>query len=184
MEVCDAEPKLKIKLEKIDHVHVERRPSLEIDEISVIESVRSNTPEKRLKMDTNEYNKKDADISVIDANKIISSVDYNIGSFVVLKEDYDNGGDPPIWKIDSNSLLQKFVPFEEDGLTLYKNTAVYSGWSLTARTKYYRISVINKSKSYNRKDLIVQFRKDLVIRENQTEESAILEKKNGGLKKR
>lgn len=35
-------------------------------------------------------------------------------------------GDPHVWKIDGKALLQKYIPFEQDGKTLYKNTSVVS----------------------------------------------------------
>lgn len=35
-------------------------------------------------------------------------------------------GNPHVWKIDGKALLQKYVPFEQDGKTLYKNTSVVS----------------------------------------------------------
>jgi pre-rRNA-processing protein TSR3 len=51
---------------------------------------------------------------------------FQSGAFVVLKTDFQNGGDPPIWKIDGKALLQKYIPFEQDGKTLYKNTSTVS----------------------------------------------------------
>lgn len=47
------------------------------------------------------------------------------GSFVVLKEDWNKMTDPPIWRVDTASLVQKFIPIEHNGITLYKSTAVY-----------------------------------------------------------
>lgn len=44
----------------------------------------------------------------------------------MLKSDFNNGGDPPIWKIDGKALLQKYIPFEQEGKTLYRNTSVVS----------------------------------------------------------
>lgn len=35
-------------------------------------------------------------------------------------------GNPPVWKIDGKALLQKYIPFTQDGKTLYKNTSVVS----------------------------------------------------------
>jgi len=35
-------------------------------------------------------------------------------------------GNPPVWKIDGKALLQKYVPFKQDGKVLYKNTSVVS----------------------------------------------------------
>jgi len=35
-------------------------------------------------------------------------------------------GNPPVWKIDGKALLQKYIPFKQDGKVLYKNTSVVS----------------------------------------------------------
>lgn len=51
---------------------------------------------------------------------------FQSGSFVVLKSDFHNSEEPPIWKIDGKALLQKYAPFQRDGKTLYKNTSVVS----------------------------------------------------------
>lgn len=49
------------------------------------------------------------------------------GAFIVLKTEADKEtDDPPLWKIDGKALLQKYIPFEQDGKTLYKNTSVVS----------------------------------------------------------
>lgn len=54
-----------------------------------------------------------------------SCVFFQSGAFVVLKSDFLNSTtDPPIWKIDGKALLQKYIPFVQDGKTLYKNTSV------------------------------------------------------------
>lgn len=39
-------------------------------------------------------------------------------------------GNPPVWKIDGKALLQKYIPFKQDGKVLYKNTSVVSILSL------------------------------------------------------
>jgi len=55
-------------------------------------------------------------------------------AFVVLNTDFQNGGDPPIWKIDGKTLLQKYVPFEKDVNSCYKNTSmvrIYCSWDKT-----------------------------------------------------
>lgn len=51
---------------------------------------------------------------------------FQSGAFVVLKTDMLGKGHPPVWKIDGKALLQKYVPFTQDGKTLYKNTSVVS----------------------------------------------------------
>jgi len=35
---------------------------------------------------------------------------------------------PTLWRIDGKALLQKFLPFEEDGKVLYKSTTTVSAW--------------------------------------------------------
>lgn len=90
------------------------------------------------------------------------SKDFTSGAFVVLKTDFINSttDPPPIWKIDGKALLQKYVPFFQDGKTLYKNTSVYSGWTINNKDSYYPITVIFKQQS--RKEHVVEFQRDLV----------------------
>lgn len=93
---------------------------------------------------------------IVRANK-----DFTSGAFVVMKSDFINStSDPPIWKIDGKALLQKYIPFVQDGKTLYKNTSVYSGWTINNKDNYYPITVIFKQQS--RKEHIVEFQRDLV----------------------
>jgi len=92
--------------------------------------------------------------------------EFTSGAFVVLKTDFQNGGDPPIWKIDGKALLQKYVPFEQDGKTLYKNTSTYSGWSANNKEMYYPAPIVFKMQ--NRKETIVEFLKD-AIKEDDSE---------------
>ncbi|KAL4132452.1 hypothetical protein QTP88_009596 [Uroleucon formosanum] len=51
---------------------------------------------------------------------------FTSGAFVVLKTDMIGKGNPPVWKIDGKALLQKYIPFKQDGKVLYKNTSVVS----------------------------------------------------------
>ncbi|KAG8247084.1 hypothetical protein J6590_069141, partial [Homalodisca vitripennis] len=69
--------------------------------------------------------------------------DYASGAFLVLRTEAANV-DPPLWKIDGKSLLQKYCAFNQNGKTLYKNTAEYSGWSKTNQSNYFPVSVIFK----------------------------------------
>lgn len=55
---------------------------------------------------------------------------FQSGAFVVLKTDMIGKGNPPVWKIDGKALLQKYIPFKQDGKVLYKNTSVVSILSL------------------------------------------------------
>jgi len=102
--------------------------------------------------------------TVIKLNK-----DFTSGAFVVLKTDAENCDvDPPLWKIDGKALLQKYVPFEQDGKTLYKNTSVYSGWTLSNKDNYHAVSVIFKQQT--RKEHIVEFHRDQ-LKQDQPEET-------------
>ncbi|XP_065203526.1 uncharacterized protein LOC135833693 [Planococcus citri] len=88
------------------------------------------------------------------------SEEFSIGSFVVLKSDFGKDSEPPIWKIDGSALLQKYVPFQQEGQTLYKNTAVYNGWNIDNKSAYYPAQVVFKQMS--RKQHIVRFKKELI----------------------
>lgn len=44
------------------------------------------------------------------------------------KKDMEEMENPPIWRIDGKSLLQKFQAFEKDGKILYRNISTVSGW--------------------------------------------------------
>lgn len=64
-----------------------------------------------------------------DDGKDPTKKEFKSGKFVVLKKDLTGTELPPIWKIDGKVLLQKFMPFEKDGKTLYKSTStVSSDW--------------------------------------------------------
>lgn len=92
--------------------------------------------------------------------------EFTNGAFVVLKTDFENEGEPIIWKIDGKALLQKYVPFkdEESSKTLYKNTSVYSGWSINNKEQYYAAPVIFKQQT--RKEHIVEFLKNEIKKED------------------
>lgn len=92
--------------------------------------------------------------------------EFTNGAFVVLKTDFEHEGEPIIWKIDGKALLQKYVPFkdEEAQKTLYKNTSVYSGWSINNKDQYYAAPVIFKQQT--RKEHIVEFLKNDIKKED------------------
>lgn len=48
------------------------------------------------------------------------------GAFVVAKADIGGSTDPTLWRIDGKALLQKFLPYKDDGKTLYKSTSTVS----------------------------------------------------------
>jgi len=39
----------------------------------------------------------------------------------VIKTDLNEEEDPPLWRIDGKTLLQKYQPFKSNGKTLYRN---------------------------------------------------------------
>lgn len=95
---------------------------------------------------------------------------FTSGAFVVLKTDMLGKGNPPVWKIDGKALLQKYVPFKQDGKVLYKNTSVYSGWGSNVKEQYYSapVSFIQQT----RKEHIIEFYKDKIKKDPKIEEAA------------
>jgi len=64
---------------------------------------------------------------------------YKNGDYLIAKKDieeYRGGLNPPIWRIDGKSLLQKFTHFEKDGKIQYKNIPTYSGWTPASYHQY------------------------------------------------
>lgn len=95
--------------------------------------------------------------------------DYTSGAFVVAKADLRGNTDPTLWRIDGKALLQKFLPFKEDGKTLYKSTSTYSGWSVNNQDKYLAAQVTFKVQS--RTETIVELHLD------QQQQDAVKEEK-------
>ncbi|XP_043251232.1 uncharacterized protein LOC143341881 [Colletes latitarsis] len=84
--------------------------------------------------------------------------DFTSGAFVVAKADIGTSTDPTLWRIDGKALLQKFLPFKENGKTLYKSTSTYSGWSVNNKDKYLAAQVTFKVQS--RTETIVELHLD------------------------
>jgi len=64
---------------------------------------------------------------------------YKGGDYLIAKKDIEewrSGLNPPIWRIDGKSLLQKFTHFEKDGRIQYKNIPTYSGWTPASYHQY------------------------------------------------
>lgn len=82
------------------------------------------------------------------------------GSFVILKSDFKSKDNPPLWKIDGKALLQKYIPFEKEGKTLYKNTSTYSGWTPSNQDQYSPAPVTYVQQG--KKEIIIEFNRDKV----------------------
>ncbi|XP_023218824.1 coiled-coil domain-containing protein 82-like [Centruroides sculpturatus] len=72
---------------------------------------------------------------------------FRIGDYITLFSDLKKAY-PPIWRIESKSILQRFETFKKDGKTLYNNTSSYSAWRPSSKSKYtpVPISVIEDNK--------------------------------------
>jgi len=105
---------------------------------------------------------------------------FTSGAFVVLKTDMiGSKGNPPVWKIDGKALLQKYIPFKQDGKVLYKNTSIYSGWGSNVKEQYYSapVSFIQQT----RKEHIIEFYKDKIKKDPKIEEAAKKELEDDGI---
>lgn len=98
--------------------------------------------------------------SIVNSFKMLSAIHVSLfflqsGSFVLAKadlvsnknktsskgkSDVESSPYPTLWRIDGKALLQKFLPFEEDGKVLYKSTTTVS--TLFFRNKNYFIFLI------------------------------------------
>ncbi|UYV67086.1 MAP4K1 [Cordylochernes scorpioides] len=74
-------------------------------------------------------------------NSFIVEGNFRTGDFIILAADQDKPG-APIWRIEENSLLQKFEPKEEDSKTIYYNTMSHCDWN-PARVHQYHSLVVN-----------------------------------------
>lgn len=72
---------------------------------------------------------------------------FRIGDYITLFSDLKKAY-PPIWRIESKSILQRFETFKKDGKMLYSNTSSYSAWRPSSKSKYtpVPISVIEDNK--------------------------------------
>nr|CAH7726043.1 unnamed protein product [Callosobruchus chinensis]CAH7753118.1 unnamed protein product [Callosobruchus chinensis] len=79
------------------------------------------------------------------------------GEFVVIKADLKEEW-PAIWRVDGKTLLQKYEPFEQNGITLYRNISTYTSWTPESKKQY--ISVPVKYRSQGQLETIVEFLKN------------------------
>ncbi|KAI4482983.1 hypothetical protein M0802_013536 [Mischocyttarus mexicanus] len=102
---------------------------------------------KKEEDDKEEDEEEDSDDNSYNESSGETPKDYTSGAFVVSKADIGINKDPTLWRIDGKALLQKFLPFKQDGKTLYKCTSTYSGWSIGNKDKYIAAHVTFKVQS-------------------------------------
>ncbi|XP_074037653.1 uncharacterized protein isoform X2 [Leptinotarsa decemlineata] len=78
------------------------------------------------------------------------------GEFVAIKSDLKLDW-PPIWRVDGKTLLQKYEPFEQNGITLYRNISTYTSWTPESKKQYTSVPV--KYRSQGQLETIVEFLK-------------------------
>ncbi|KAL0102791.1 hypothetical protein PUN28_018229 [Cardiocondyla obscurior] len=86
---------------------------------------------------------------------------FKSGEFVVIKTDLDEEEDPPLWRIDGKTLLQKYQPFKSNGKTLYRNIPTYSAWVSQNRHIYQQVPV--KFWQHGKTETIVEFLRDEMV---------------------
>ncbi|KAF7996614.1 hypothetical protein HCN44_002260 [Aphidius gifuensis] len=126
------------------------------DDESDSDSGKKSKRKKRTKKD--EYDDDDSDDNNFNDTSGIPPKDYTSGAFVVAKADVGGDTDPTLWRIDGKALLQKYLPFKDDGKTMYKSTSTYSGWSVNNKDKYLAAQVTFKVQ--NRTETIVELHLD------------------------
>ncbi|XP_051163793.1 nucleolin-like [Leptopilina boulardi] len=113
---------------------------------------------KKRRSKKDEEEEEDSDDNGFDNTTGFPPKDYTSGAFVVAKSDIGQSTDPTLWRIDGKALLQKYLPFKDDGKTLYKSTSTYSGWSVNNKDKYLAAQVTFKVQ--NRSETIVELHLD------------------------
>ncbi|XP_012274415.1 nucleolin [Orussus abietinus] len=113
---------------------------------------------KKMRSKKEEEDEEDSDDNSFNESSGVPPKDYTSGAFVVAKADLGANSDPTLWRIDGKALLQKYLPFKEDGKTLYKSTSTYSGWSVNNKDKYLAAQVTFKVQ--NRSETIVELHLD------------------------
>ncbi|CAG9836686.1 unnamed protein product [Diabrotica balteata] len=81
---------------------------------------------------------------------------FKAGDFVVIKAELNEEW-PAIWRVDGKTLLQKYEPFEQNGVTLYRNISTYTSWTPESKKQYMVVPV--KLISTGQLEVIVEFLK-------------------------
>ncbi|XP_063978516.1 ABC transporter F family member 4-like [Diachasmimorpha longicaudata] len=115
-------------------------------------------PKKKRRSKKEEEDEDDSDDNNFNDTSGIPPKDYTSGAFVVAKADVGGDIDPTLWRIDGKALLQKYLPFKQEGKTLYKSTSTYSGWSANNKDKYLAAQVTFKVQ--NRNETVVELHLD------------------------
>ncbi|KAK7791246.1 hypothetical protein R5R35_000976 [Gryllus longicercus] len=101
-----------------------------------------------------------------------NEIPFKSGEFVVMKSDLKEEN-PPIWRIDGKTLLQKYESFQENGKTLYRNISTYSGWTSQNKHVYQQVRV--KFRVQNRMETIVEFLRDELLSDDDVFERSMKE---------
>ncbi|XP_044255617.1 uncharacterized protein LOC123005750 [Tribolium madens] len=89
-------------------------------------------------------------------NSLITNDDnpFKPGEFVVIRSELSQDW-PAIWRVDGKTLLQKYEPFEQNGVTLYRNISTYTSWTPESKKQYISIPIAYKVQ--NHLETIVEF---------------------------
>ncbi|EFA02073.1 nuclear receptor coactivator 6 [Tribolium castaneum] len=90
------------------------------------------------------------------SNNVVTNDDnpFKPGEFVVIRSELSQDW-PAIWRVDGKTLLQKYEPFEQNGVTLYRNISTYTSWTPESKKQYISIPVAYKVQ--NHVETIVEF---------------------------
>ncbi|KAL5006830.1 hypothetical protein ScPMuIL_015636 [Solemya velum] len=77
-----------------------------------------------------------------------SSTNYQIGSFILDKRDLNNFESYPIWKIETNRMLQKFELFLDNGRIRHRALSTFSSWLPSLQNQFVpiRVDMVNWSR--------------------------------------
>lgn len=87
---------------------------------------------------------------------IIDDGPFKAGEFVVIKSELKDEW-PAIWRVDGKTLLQKYEPFEQNGVTLYRNISTFTSWTPENKKEYMAVPI--KYRSQSQLETIVEFLK-------------------------
>ncbi|XP_071445571.1 glutamine and serine-rich protein 1-like isoform X2 [Hetaerina americana] len=108
-------------------------------------------------------------------NPSMNVMPFQSGTFIAQKSELEEKEEPPIWRVDGKSLLQKYEPFRSDnGSIWYRNVSTYSGWGPKSNLKYQEVPV--KFIKQNKMETIVEIiQAELPIKDDKLREKLMKE---------